>query len=96
MTDPIQLLSDRVQRFGRRQVCTDADIDPSYLSLLLAGKRGVGDKVLTYLGLKVVYERDERTARQLDMPVSVATRRSATRSRAPRNRLAAKGNGGGK
>jgi len=49
-------LRARLKTASQRQVARDLGISSAYLSDVLANKRGVGDKILKALGMRVRYE----------------------------------------
>ena len=55
--NPIAEIRKELKTLSRKELATKMGVDESYLSLMLSGQRGVGEKVLKYLKLKVVYER---------------------------------------
>ncbi len=55
--DPIAELKSQLETVTQTELAKKMKISKSYLSELLSGNRGVGEKVLKYLKLKVVYER---------------------------------------
>ena len=54
---PLDELKARLKTATQRQVARDLGISSAYLSDVLANKRGVGDKILKGLGLRIRYER---------------------------------------
>lgn len=56
--DPIEILKKKVAQAGsQKNAATELGISAAYLSDLINGRRGIGDKMLKMLGLRIVYER---------------------------------------
>lgn len=52
--DVLSLLKKRAKAEKQVYLAADLEISPAYLSDILAGKRGFGDKVITALGLEQI------------------------------------------
>lgn len=59
MIDPIRLLRETLDGGNQAEMARKMGISPQYLNDVLNEKRGVGDKILEYLGLEkvVTYRR---------------------------------------
>lgn len=56
--DPVEMLKTRVKQAGsQKNAALEMGISTAYLSDLINKRRGVGDKMLKILGLRIVYER---------------------------------------
>lgn len=58
MIDPIAELESQASELGsQRELAKKMRVSAGYLSEVLSKRKGIGDKVLSYLGLQVTYER---------------------------------------
>lgn len=64
MNLPIEDLTARIKASSQRQVAKDIGVSRAYLHDLLSGRRGLGDKVLKALGIRVRYEYIDKAKRE--------------------------------